>query len=105
MVEFKDTDLQLINKMQAAMNSKEEKEAFAGVLLENDEMLKSIVFTAADEKIKTQAMLNPDAVITSEEAISLLSTGPLAGQLITDDEQKYKEHINEFYKDLNGKFT
>jgi hypothetical protein len=43
-VEFGDTDQKFLDKLKKAGQTKEEKEVFAAILVENDQMLKSAIF-------------------------------------------------------------
>ena len=99
-VDFGETDQQFLAKLSKAKDAgKEEREVFAAILIENDEMMKSAIFGVASEDFSIEKTRD------IHETVECLATSSLAGSLITDDKDVMKAFIEDRFEHFEGKFT
>ena len=99
-VEIGDEDQKFLEKLDKASQSKEDKEVFAALLVENDQMLKSAVF-GMDQSQEFEI----DQPRNLEETVEILLASKLAGMLITDDKNQMTSFINERFDHFKGQFS
>lgn len=98
-VEFGDTDQKFLEKLKKANNTKEEKETFAAILVENDQMLKSAIFGIQNDEFEVTTTRNV------EETVEILTDSSLANVLIPKDKEVIKKFIIDRFEHFEGKFS
>ena len=99
-VEIGEDDQKFLEKLDKASQNKEEKQVFAAVLVENDQMLKSAVFG-----VEQSEEFQIDQPRNLEETVEILLASKLSGSLITDNKEEMTAFITERFDHFNGQFT